>query len=298
MSAEDELAEREREASVARIEAGGLPLNAERRMRELAEREGSLFTSDLSVSEWALGHRLGVRPLAQVMGSCVHQVGYQVLPGAWGGDRVFCELDTITAAWNEARSRAFGRLAEEARLIGADAVIGVHVRRGAHDWAAGAVDYVVVGTAVRTAGTGPPPPHPALSDLSVQDYYKLHEAGYAPAGVVAATTVFFVSPSWQTSRLQSMTFTSNQELPDYTQGLYAARGTLLARLTSQANAQGAEGIVGVTIDQHARMGDFATGFGASSRGGLAITLHGLGTGIRTARQAPPLSPQPTYNLGG
>ena len=45
--------DREQDESLARIESGGIPLGAEQRLRELAT-EGSLFTSGLSVNEFAL----------------------------------------------------------------------------------------------------------------------------------------------------------------------------------------------------------------------------------------------------
>ncbi len=57
----------EQDASLARLQAGGIPLSAERRLRELQQGEGA-FTSDLSVADFALCHRLGVKPLSQVMG--------------------------------------------------------------------------------------------------------------------------------------------------------------------------------------------------------------------------------------
>ena len=44
----------------------------------------------------------------------------------------------------------------------------------------------------------------------------------------------------------------NQELPDYTQGVYAARDKAMHGLTEQAQALGADGIVGVRYDQHMR----------------------------------------------
>ena len=50
----------------------------------MRESGGSPFTSDLSVSEFALMHAIGARPLAQVMGSSIYHVGWQQRPGSWG----------------------------------------------------------------------------------------------------------------------------------------------------------------------------------------------------------------------
>jgi hypothetical protein len=43
-----------RDASLAAVEAGGLPLNAQDRLKELAADPNALFTSDLSVNAFAL----------------------------------------------------------------------------------------------------------------------------------------------------------------------------------------------------------------------------------------------------
>ena len=58
------------------------------------------------------------------------------------------ELEAQTEAWNEARRLALGRLSEEARRAGADAVVGVRVKRGNYDWATNLIEFVAIGTAV------------------------------------------------------------------------------------------------------------------------------------------------------
>ena len=141
--------EQEQEKSLKRVEAGGIPLAAERRLRELGERGGA-FTSDLSVGDFALCHQLGLKPVSQVMGSSIYQVGYQSTPwpSGMGGGFMF-EMQALSEAWNEVRELALGRLAQEASHVGADAVVGVDLRTGEHDWAENAIEYVVIGTAIR-----------------------------------------------------------------------------------------------------------------------------------------------------
>jgi uncharacterized protein YbjQ (UPF0145 family) len=313
--------DREQAESLARIEAGGIPLAAERRLRVLSTGK-SAFTSGLSVNGYALLHRLGPRPLGQVLGASVHQIGWQFLPqpSQWGGE-LFCELDMVARAWDQARRRALDRLTEEARAVGADAVVGVHLRRGEHDWAAGSVDFVIAGTAVALPGsTGGG--WPILSDLSIDDYWKLQQAGYAPVGLVAATAVHFVSPSSQTQWTRYATTTKNQELTDFTQGFYAARETALRYISSQADSQQATGIVGVRIEQSARHETYKVigygpqpatafpgqrqpaGYGGGQRqvsdqerSGLAITLHAVGTAIREIENVPQYPPETVISLG-
>ena len=192
---------------------------------------------------------IGLRPLAQVMGSSIYHVGWQQRPGGWGmqTNSLSQELTVVSEAWNTARLRAFARLEQEAALVGADAVVGVRLTVGRHDWAAGAIEYVAVGTAVRVDGAERGEP-PALTDLSGQDYWKLRQAGHPPLGVVGASTVHYIVAGWATQRAQSGFAASwaNQELQDFTRGVYDARETALGRMTAEARQHGAAGVVGVS----------------------------------------------------
>src|SRR4051794_10819417 len=71
-------ADERRDASLAAVEAGGLPLNAQDRLRQLAAAPETLFTSNLSVNAYALGEELGLDPICQVMGSSIYKMGWQM----------------------------------------------------------------------------------------------------------------------------------------------------------------------------------------------------------------------------
>lgn len=287
-------------ASLARLEAGGIPLSAQRRLSELRQ-DGGAFTSDLSVADFALCHRLGVKPLSQVMGSSIYQVGYQPTE-IWsmgsrvgGGGVAMTELRTISQAWNEARDRAFGRLREEAECVGAAAVVGVDVRSGTANWAEtggyGAVEYIVNGTAVRREGhrSGHPP---VLTELSVADYSKLVDAGVEPVGMVAWTSVFFVS--WVYNLLMGSSFgggpMQNFELTDVTQCFYTAREQVMGRIGAQAQALGASGIVGVRVRHTTR--SQTVGGGGRERSGLVVSFSAIGTAVREDRASAHRAPAP------
>jgi uncharacterized protein YbjQ (UPF0145 family) len=217
------------------------------------------------------------------------------------------------------RRRAFDRLAEEARLVGADAVVGVRLSRGEHDWARGTIDYVVSGTAVRY-------PHQnaagglVLSDLSAQEYWKLRHAGWDPAGLVAAAAVFFVSQSTRAKWRRRSTVARNQELSEFSQAFSAAREQAIRYLRNQAFAVGASGIVGVRLEHRisgkrikvavptvqptgvgvstiAIGGGYQAPIGKGERQGMLITIHAVGTAIRN-EQCAPLNPlQTVMRLG-
>jgi uncharacterized protein YbjQ (UPF0145 family) len=318
----------EQAESLAQVERGGLPLGAERRLRELGEHGGA-FTSDLSVGDFALCHQLGLKPVSQVMGSSIYQVGYQSTPwpSAMGGGFMF-EMQALSEAWNEVRELALGRLAQEAEHLGADAVVGVDLNTGEHDWAENAIEYVVIGTAVRhdetgalggsTAKTNAPGGSaagagknrdgartggrhgrhaPVLTELSVADYAKLLSAGVEPLGVVAWSSVFFVGASYSTqmmSGIGGLGFTQNQELPEFTQGVYNARESVVARLTQQAARLDASGVIGVRIAHGIQR--TTVGAGTYSRGGLMVTFHAIGTAIREDRATIPYAPETIVDL--
>jgi uncharacterized protein YbjQ (UPF0145 family) len=292
--------DRAQEESQARIEAGGIPLAAERRLSELRGdgARGATFTSDLSVSGFALCHKLGLQPLSQVMGSSIYQVGYQGAswPMMMGGS-VLTELGVLSQAWNEVRRLALNRMELEARHAGADAVVGVQLRTAAHDWAEGAIEYSVFGTAVRRKGGagGRSNQEPVMTELSVSDYAKLVNAGVEPLGIVAWTSVFFAaySTNWmmEPNRLNPV---YNYELREFTEGVYGAREQVMARIGQQAQQHGASGIVGVRIAHSVRRQE--VGSANRSRGGVVITFDAIGTAVREGADVRPAAPQTNLDL--
>ena len=352
--------------SLRRIEQGGIPAGAERRLRQLGA-EGSLFTSGLSVPEFALLGRLGPRPLAQVMGASVVRTGWQYLPAldpvrlglgtysrapghsgrsvgpsatgvaiqnrygepGWRQVRryrwrttVVCELDGLSDAWKLARRRALDRLTEEAVQVGADAVVGVHLHRGEHDFGKRTIECVVTGTAIGLPGSGASP-WPVLTDLSVQDYWRLHSNGYDPAGLLATTAVVFASAARSTRLRRTRTTRRSQELEELSRAFNTARETVRGRLLGQVGDAHGEGAVGVALShaiqretfplassvtsqalrgwQRGRLGIpyFIPGGAGAEREGWMITMHGAGTAVRRrSADATPPTVKTAVRLGG
>jgi uncharacterized protein YbjQ (UPF0145 family) len=281
---------RRQEESLAAIEAGGIPLAAQERLDSLRDRTDGFFTSDLSVAEFALIREAGFRPVTQVMGTCFFQMGWSGRsggPGAslWGtgwvgGSGSAFELEQQTEAWNEARGRALARLSEEATRAGADAVVGVHLKRGRYDWAAGLVEFVAVGTAVRSEryDLGG---EPTLSNLSGQEFATLFAHGFWPVGLVAGSTVVYVASGYQQQRSSAGLFGmggwTNQELPDFTRGVSAARELAMERVTRQAHAAHAHGIVGVQFDR--RQSERERDANNMHYTDLIVEIHVVGTAV-------------------
>jgi len=270
------------EESLERLRRGHVPLAAAERLAALATPTPgapTAFASDLSVQEFSLLHRLGITPITLVMGSSIYQTGWQMTYFNYP-----TEIDTLSRAYNESRRLALARLLEETQLAGADAVVGVRIEQGAHDWAHGSVEFIAVGTAVRLPDALKAPGGPVLSDLNGQEFWRLCASGVRPVGIAAHTSVHYVPATWQTAQaMRGGMFSGansyyNQELTDFTQGVYDAREKAMSYVTEQARSHGADGIVGVRIGEHSSTRRV-------NRGGmecedLIVTFHVMGTTIR------------------
>lgn len=286
-------------------DAAGVPQAARERLQRL--RLGRLgfgrgadrpppFTSALTAAEALAVRHAGFVPLTQVMGVSYYKVGWQQMPwtttrtgGRFGGrgEGETMELTTQADAWNEARRLAIARLREEAQLAGADAVLGVHVRRSFRDWSSDLVEFVAVGTAVRSTTHDFGDDAPLLCNLSGQDVAKLAAHGFWPVGIVGGSTVAYVATGSRQQQRSGGLFSSwsNQELPDFTQGLYDARAMAMSHLERDAHALHAHGVVGVAIDRDQR--EYEREVNNTSYTDLIITMHVLGTAIVQAADGPP-----------
>ena len=211
---------------------------------------GQLFTSDLSVNEFLLVRAAGFRPLGLVLGCSIFHVGLQFR--RWGANQ---ELTTLTSAMYAAREQAMARMEAEADALGADGVVGVRLTVEHQEWGGDLAEFVAIGTAI-IAEPGTPAPAsgwlqpsglPFTSDLSGQDFWTLLQTGYAPLGLVLGNCVYHVAHRSLGNVLS--TVARNQELPQFTQALYDARELAMERMQAEAEALGAEGIVGVDLRQ-------------------------------------------------
>ena len=79
------------------------------------------------------------------------------------------------------------------------------------------------------------------SDLSVNEFLLVKEAGFDPLGLVVGSSIYHIG--WQRPALnQSM------ELETLTQAMYHARELAMTRMEEEADSIGADGIVGVRLE--------------------------------------------------
>jgi uncharacterized protein YbjQ (UPF0145 family) len=263
------------------------PQAADTRLAHTAGAEAAgVFTSDLSVSEYALLGEAGFEPLGFVIGSSIYHIGIQV--GRWSQNQ---ELQVLTQAMYNARELAMARMQAEADHLGADGIVGVDLKMQMYAWGQGALEFVATGTAVRhLAGTGAhkaPDGRAFTSDLSAQDFFRLLASGAVPVAFVLGTCVYHIAHQ---SVMQSMRQTGqNQEMLQFTQGVYEARELALSRMQAEATQAGASGIVGVTVEVKNHVwGEHATEFLAT---GTAIRR------LSDEHRLPETTPKPTFTLG-
>jgi uncharacterized protein YbjQ (UPF0145 family) len=159
-----------------------------------------------------------------------------------------------------------------------------------------AAEFLAVGTAVRHAGGGQFKNHkgkPFQSDLSGQDFWMLVRAGYRPVGFVMGNCVYYVPPA------QIRGNNRNHELVGYTHALYDARELAVERMQDEAEELLAQGIVGVSIDehQHSWRSDPASVGQAALVGGELIELLVVGTAVVPFESERPTPAELVISLG-
>jgi uncharacterized protein YbjQ (UPF0145 family) len=83
------------------------------------------------------------------------------------------------------------------------------------------------------------------SDLSVNEFLLVREAGFKPIGLVLGSSIYHVG-------MQIGRWGKNQELETLSQAMYHARELAMNRMEAEAAALGAHGIVGVRLTVEAR----------------------------------------------
>ncbi len=78
-------------------------------------------------------------------------------------------------------------------------------------------------------------------DLSISEFLLVKEAGFDPVGLVIGSSIYHIG-------VQIANYRQNQELQVLSQAMYQARELAMSRMEEEADALGADGIVGVRLD--------------------------------------------------
>ncbi len=79
------------------------------------------------------------------------------------------------------------------------------------------------------------------SDLSVNEFLLVRQAGFQPVGLVIGSSIYHIG-------IQLASYRQNQELDVLSQAMYQARELAMTRMEEEADRLGADGVVGVRLD--------------------------------------------------
>lgn len=301
----DEIMKREQEEAMSALQGGQLHPRAKERIDRQKAVGQKFFSSDLSVREYLLCRESGFRAVGQVMGSCFYNVS---LTGTTGGslgivqsegnpDKFFSnnfrgmrqtsgELNAITEAQLRARRLAVDRMLLEAHAMGAHGVIGVKVNTSNFDFTTRLTEFTAIGTAITVPGfenRGTT----FTSDLNGQEFWQLYNAGYAPRELSFGVCSYYVKCDPQTRQMIDPTLvdflkgrsSNNQEIVPFTQGFYEARNLAMSRLTSDAMAVKADGLVSMSVDYNVQTIQYEV----SNKTFHDLVVHFIATGTSIAK---------------
>ena len=79
------------------------------------------------------------------------------------------------------------------------------------------------------------------SDLSVNEFLLVKQSGFEPLGLVLGSSIYHIG-------FQQAMWNQNQEMTVLSQAMYHARELAMTRMEEEADARGADGVVGVRLD--------------------------------------------------
>src|SRR5262245_573625 len=79
------------------------------------------------------------------------------------------------------------------------------------------------------------------SDLSVNEFLLVKRAGFEPLGLVIGSSIYHIG-------FQQSMWSQNQEMAVLSQAMYHARDLAMTRMEAEADALGADGVVGVRLE--------------------------------------------------
>ena len=115
------------------------------------------------------------------------------------------------------------------------------------------------------------------SDLSVNEFLLVKEAGFEPVGMVVGSSIYHIG-------FQQARWTKNEEMQVLTQAMYHARELAMSRMEEEADELGADGVVAVRLKvKHLGWGESLAEFVAI---GTAVVANDRKTNWRTNTNKP------------
>ncbi len=246
-AAEDKARKARVDADIQALESGRILPRAKHRIEHHMASPVRLFSTDMTASEHILIEECGIRPLGQVMGSSFVRIGRYKRRNLITG-----EITMISDAYRLAREQALARIKQEANLYGADGIVSVRLKAKKASYFSNTIEFTAIGTAVKVIGWEPQDMEggPFTSELSAQEFWQLIHAGYRPVSLVFGISAYYVCSSADTNYLTQRGWanTQNTEIPDWSQGIYAARDCAVSWLQQDIEKDNADGCIGMTVE--------------------------------------------------
>jgi uncharacterized protein YbjQ (UPF0145 family) len=183
----------------------------------------------------------GFMPMQFVFGNVAYSIG--IGGGVMGAFRSLArgEVREYSDVFNETRHRALWRITEEARHLGATAVVGIQTTILPFG---GMQEMVMIGTASRHALLDET--HntcPISSDLTNEEMWNVMHMGYMPIQLVLGVSVY--SLGFVGGIVASLKALARGEIEEMSSLLYEARDNALRRIRADAELCGADDVVGI-----------------------------------------------------
>jgi len=182
----------------------------------------------------------GFDPLHFVFGNVAYSIG---LGGSiTGAFRTLArgEVPQYSQIFDQTRHLALKRIVDEAKKYGANSVIGIQTTISP---LMGAQEMMMVGTASNHPLLTAYANEPVTSDMTNEEMWNMANLGYLPLRLVMGVSVYSLGfKSGVFAALQSL---GGGEVTGLTELLYEAREQALARIEKDAEACGADDVVGV-----------------------------------------------------
>jgi len=235
-------------------------------------REKLEFTSSANGQELYCQIDAGFSPKRFVFGNVAYSIG--AAGGIMGALKSMArgEIKEFSDVFNETRHLALERISKEASAAGGNAVVGIETRimrfEGAHE-------MLMIGTAAHHPALPDVALHrPVTSDLTCEEMWNLVSIGYLPLKLVLSTAVYSVGVVGGIKATFSSL--SRGEINELTTLVYDAREHAIDRLKREADAIGADDVVGIKTHIHEH--------------GSLLEFMAIGTAVKKSDAAKTLSP--------
>lgn len=246
--------------------------------REEPGSESIQFSASANGQELYCQLDCGFKPVQFVFGNIAYSIG--AAGGILGSLKSMArgEIREFSDVFNQTRHLCLARIVQEAQSCGANAVVGIETRTMPFS---GVHEMLMLGTASHhPALPGIHMQQPITSDLTNEEMWNLVSIGYVPLKLVLGTAVYSLGVIGGIKA--AFKALSRGEISDLTTLVYDAREHAIGLIKQEADAIGADDVVGIKTYIH----EF---------GGSLVEFMAIGTAIKklpgVKTETPTLPPQ-------